>query len=79
MDKIIADIVVVGAGVFGLSSALFLSAEYPNLKVILLEQLTLGHEEGSSHSEIRIIRSIYNNPFYRDLCVEGIIKYWPQV
>lgn len=73
------DLIVVGAGVYGLSTTLFLATHYPTLKVALVEQFRIGHDHGSSHSRIRIIRSIYANPFYRDLCVLGIQKYWPEV
>lgn len=73
------DLVVVGTGVFGLSTAVFLCTHYPHIKFALLEQFKIGHGEGSSHSEIRIIRSTYRQPFYRDLCVEGINIYWPEV
>lgn len=73
------DLVVVGTGVFGLSTAVFLCTQYPSIKFALLEQFKIGHREGSSHSEIRIIRSTYRKEFYRDLCVEGINAYWPAV
>lgn len=53
------DLVVVGTGVFGLSTAVFLCTHYPLIKFALLEQFKIGHGEGSSHSEIRIIRSTY--------------------
>jgi len=32
------DLVVVGAGVFGISTALFIATHYPQLKFALLEQ-----------------------------------------
>lgn len=73
------DLIVVGAGVFGTSTALFLATHYPQLKFALVEQFRIGHGEGSSHSQSRIIRSIYPVEFYRDLCVEGIETYWPEV
>ena len=73
------DYVVVGAGVFGLSTSIFLATHYPQIKFALVQQFKIGHGEGSSGSEIRIIRSTYENAFYRDLCVEGINKYWLQM
>jgi glycine/D-amino acid oxidase-like deaminating enzyme len=73
------EFVIVGGGVFGLSIGIYLAIHYPKAKFALLEQFKLGHGEGSSHSEIRIIRSTYQKAFYRDLCVEGINVYWPEV
>ena len=63
------DFVVVGGGAFGVSTALYLCLQYPKAKCALVEQFKFGHGEGSSHSEIRMITSTYNNPFYRDLCL----------
>ena len=65
------DYVVVGAGTIGRSIALYLSIKHPTAKCALVEQFDFEHGEGSSHSGTRIIRSTYNHPFYRDLCLEG--------
>lgn len=70
---------VVGAGTMGRSAALYLTLQYPDSKCALIEQFKFDHAEGSSHSRIRIIRSTYTHPFYRDLCLEGIEKNWEQV
>jgi L-2-hydroxyglutarate oxidase LhgO len=70
------DFVVVGAGVMGRSTALYLTLQYPQARCALVEQYRFDHQEGSSHSRIRIIRSAYVHPFYRDLCLEGIDKNW---
>jgi len=37
------DLVVVGAGVFGLSTAAFLATHYPQLRIALIEQFKIGH------------------------------------
>lgn len=66
------DFVVVGAGTMGRSTALYLSLKYPLAQCALIEQYSLDHEEGSSHSKTRIIRSTYSNKFYHDLCMEAI-------
>ena len=73
------DFVVVGAGTMGRSTALYLALQYPEAKCALIEQYNFNHREGSSHSRIRLIRSTYKHPFYRDLCLEGIEKNWPEV
>lgn len=44
------DLVVVGAGVFGLSTSIFLATHYPHIKFALVEQFKIGHGEGSSGS-----------------------------
>lgn len=63
------DFVIVGAGTMGRSAALYLTLQYPQSKCALIEQFKFDHGEGSSHSRIRIIRSAYVHPFYRDLCL----------
>jgi glycine/D-amino acid oxidase-like deaminating enzyme len=73
------DMVVVGGGVFGVSTAIYLAIHYPKIKFALVEQYKVGHGEGSSHSDIRIIRSTYEDAFYRDLCIQGILEHWPEV
>ena len=70
------DFVVVGAGTMGRSTALYLSLQYPEAKCALIEQYKFDHEEGSSHSRTRIIRTAYSEAFYRDLCLLGIEKNW---
>lgn len=44
------DFIIVGGGVFGLSTAAFLILHYPKIKFALVEQYKIGHGEGSSHS-----------------------------
>ena len=73
------DFVVIGAGTMGRSTALYLHLQYPQAKCALVEQYNFNHGEGSSHSKTRIIRSTYIHPFYRDLCLEGQSKYWPEM
>ena len=73
------DYVVVGAGTMGRSTALYLSRKHPNAKVALIEQFSFEHEEGSSHSRIRIIRSAYLHPFYRDLTLQAIANNWKEL
>jgi len=73
------DFVVVGAGVMGRSTALYLTMLYPKAKCALIEQYDFNHAEGSSHSQIRIIRSAYTHPFYRDLTLEAIERNWAEL
>jgi len=37
------DLVVVGAGVHGLSTCLYLAMKYPKIKFALIEQFKIGH------------------------------------
>ena len=53
------DVVVVGGGVMGLSTAWQLMEHAPGLRVLLVEQFSLPHSRGSSHGHSRIIRSVY--------------------
>lgn len=69
MERNNFDLVVVGAGVHGLSTCLYLAMKYPKLKFALIEQFKIGHGEGSSHSDIRIIRSTYFQEVYMNLCI----------
>ena len=71
------DLVVVGAGVFGLSTCVYLSMHYPKLRFALIEQFKIGHGEGSSHFDIRIIRSTYFQEVYMKLCIEALQRNWP--
>ncbi len=73
------DFVVVGAGTMGRSAAIYLSLHYPDAKCALIEQYKFDHVEGSSHSRVRVIRSAYVHPFYRDLCSEVKNKNWKQL
>lgn len=56
------DVIVVGAGVHGLSAAYYLSQK--RLKVALIEQYELGHSYGSSHGRTRNIRIAYGEEGY---------------
>lgn len=37
------DLIVVGAGVFGLSTCMYIAMHYPQLKFALIEQFKIGH------------------------------------
>ena len=73
------DFVVVGAGTMGRSAALYLTLQYPNARCALIEQYKMDHEEGSSHSKTRIIRTAYSDAFYRDLCLQSLNKNWEEM
>lgn len=59
------DAIVLGAGGMGSAATYYLSAA--GLKVLLLEQFELNHQQGSSYGESRVIRYSYDLPIYVDL------------
>ncbi|CAD5214454.1 unnamed protein product [Bursaphelenchus okinawaensis] len=68
------DVIVVGGGVIGLSSAYRLCKR--GHKVILLEQASETHNlAGGSHGESRIIRVIHNDPVHLPMAIESY-KQW---
>jgi sarcosine oxidase len=56
------DVVVVGAGIAGLSAAWRLAAA--GTEALVLERFALGHDRGSSHGATRIFRFAYDDPTY---------------
>ncbi len=71
------DGLVVGAGVLGLSAALHLARL--GARVTVLERFALGHARGSSHGEIRIIRSAYPESLWVRLVGEARAEDWPRL
>ncbi|UFS58667.1 N-methyl-L-tryptophan oxidase [Subtercola endophyticus] len=68
-----ADVVVIGAGIYGRSTAWALARK--GQSVIQLEQFGPTHTEGSSHGETRMIRRAYPNPIWDEL-VTGAYAAW---
>ncbi|KAL1971217.1 hypothetical protein VTN77DRAFT_169 [Rasamsonia byssochlamydoides] len=69
-------ILIVGGGVFGLSTALSLSTRHPNNKITLIEAAaTIPNPHGSSVDSSRIVRADYANPAYAKLAAEGIQRW----
>jgi len=52
MEAKLYEVVVIGAGIMGSSTAYFLSQQYGD-KILLLEQFDCLHRRGSSHGESR--------------------------
>jgi sarcosine oxidase len=65
-----ADVVVIGAGVMGLSCAWRLALR--GLQVVVLDQFCVGHVHGSSHGPTRVFRTLYDDPFYVRLAQDAI-------
>ncbi|KAA8646122.1 hypothetical protein EYZ11_005522 [Aspergillus tanneri] len=69
-------ILIVGGGVFGLSTALALSRRHPISHVTLLEaSSTIPNPEGSSVDTSRIVRADYSNPVYAKLAATAIERW----
>jgi monomeric sarcosine oxidase len=68
-----ADVVVIGAGVHGSSTAWQLARR--GLRVVQLERFRPGHVEGSSHGRTRMIRRAYPNPIWDGL-VDRAYEAW---
>lgn len=67
-----SDIVIIGAGCFGLSTALHLKRTNPTLKVTLLDRLPFPALDAASNDTSRIVRADYADPFYATLGKEAI-------
>ena len=70
------DAVVIGAGANGAAAAFHLTRRH--LKVLLLEQFELGHEQGSSHGDSRIIRLSYEHPDFT-LLARAAFSAWSEI
>ena len=65
MTNQLYDAIVVGAGGMGSAAAYHLAKA--GAKTLALEQFSRGHTFGSSHGNTRIIRLVYDKPFYTEL------------
>ena len=71
-----ADVAIVGAGVVGLAAAWRLAEAGSD--AIVLEQLGLGHDRGSSHGATRIFRFAYDDPVYVRLA-QASLPLWREL
>ncbi|KAK4935218.1 hypothetical protein LTR10_023680 [Elasticomyces elasticus] len=60
-------VVVIGAGVFGLSTSLAIAKRYPATKIIVVDRLIPPVADGTSVDTTRCIRSDYVDPIYAQL------------
>lgn len=64
-------VIIVGAGIFGLSTALAIARRHPSTKVRVVDRLTPPVEDGTSVDTTRCIRSDYADPIYARLAAEA--------
>ncbi|CAK7354138.1 unnamed protein product [Dovyalis caffra] len=69
------DVIVVGAGIMGSSTAYQLAKR--GQKTLLLEQFDFLHHRGSSHGESRTMRATYPEDYYCDMVMESS-QIWEQ-
>ncbi|KAJ3542727.1 hypothetical protein NM208_g3942 [Fusarium decemcellulare] len=60
-------VIIIGAGVFGLSTALALEKRYPPTKVTVIDRLVPPVADGESVDTTRCIRADYDDPIYARL------------
>ncbi len=65
MTNQLFDAIVIGAGCMGSAAAYHLSKA--GAKTLVIERFSRGHTFGSSHGNTRIIRLVYDKPFYTEL------------
>lgn len=76
------DILIVGAGIFGVSTAYHLSKspKHSSSKIILLDRAPAPSTHAASTDVNKIVRADYSSPFYMDLAHEAIDAFttWPE-
>ncbi|KAK4032194.1 putative sarcosine oxidase protein [Parachaetomium inaequale] len=65
-----ATVVIIGAGVFGLSTALHLRKSHPDVDVTVVDRMR-GNRGGASSDHNKIIRADYPDPVYMGLAIEA--------
>src|SRR5262245_15508362 len=67
------DVIVVGAGVFGLATALELARR--GRAVLAIDRFESGHQATSSTGATRSIRIAYDHPLYVGLALEAFVAW----
>lgn len=81
MEETHSSILIVGAGIFGTSTAYHLIKSHPNLNITVLDRTTSPPSPAASTDINKIIRADYASPFYADLAYEAISAWqtWPEI
>ncbi|KAJ5286965.1 hypothetical protein N7478_002651 [Penicillium angulare] len=64
-------VVIIGAGIFGLSTALAIADRHPATQITIVDRATPPVEDGSSVDTTRCIRADYADPMYAKLAEEA--------
>ncbi|KAK0637800.1 L-pipecolate oxidase [Lasiodiplodia hormozganensis] len=64
-------VIIVGCGVFGLSTGLALSKRYPSSKITFIDRHEPPVPDGTSVDTTRVIRADYHDPVYSELALES--------
>ncbi|KAI1501735.1 putative fructosyl amino acid oxidasesarcosine oxidase [Biscogniauxia marginata] len=64
-------VIIIGAGIFGLSTALAIARRHPSTRVTVVDRLTPPVEDGTSVDTTRCIRADYADPIYARLAAEA--------
>ena len=75
MPPLATSYIIVGAGVFGASTALSLSQENPSPTVILIDRTPFPCPIAASHDINKIVRSDYNDLFYCKLGLQTLERW----
>ncbi|GJC87551.1 L-pipecolate oxidase [Colletotrichum liriopes] len=67
--------IIVGGGVFGLSTVIWLLKRYPNCTIILIDFTELSNPKAASHDISKILRDDYPNACYAPLAIEAMSSW----
>jgi len=67
--------VIVGAGIFGASTALHLISKYPSARVTLIDRTPFPCQVGASWDWNKVIRADYTKLVYMELALEAL-EWW---
>ncbi|KIW35046.1 uncharacterized protein PV07_01772 [Cladophialophora immunda] len=70
-----ADYIIVGAGVFGVSAALYLATSDPDANILLIDRARCPYPSAASSDLNKIIRADYDDIFYMRLALEALEKW----
>lgn len=68
------EIIIIGTGIFGLSTALALAERHPSVKVNVVDRFEPPVMDSTSVDTTRCLRYDYVNPLYAELAIESIDK-----
>ena len=76
-----ADVLIVGAGIFGASTAFHLGNSSPSSKITLIDRTPAPPKHAASTDINKIVRADYTSRFYMDLAYEAMQAWatWPQL